>query len=103
MITSHTRSGVSKAYQLLDKFLKNSTWLAGDDLTIADLCCVASISTLDYLLPISGVAFPQLYLFLERCTKLPYYNEINQAGVDNLGSRIQERLIMAYIKQYATK
>ncbi|KAH9635221.1 hypothetical protein HF086_013248 [Spodoptera exigua] len=53
--TSLKPGGVAKiksAYDFTEKFLTGSKWLAGNKLTLADISCVATISTLNELLPI---------------------------------------------------
>lgn len=53
--TSFTPEGLAKirsAYDFTEKFLNGGQWLAGDEPTLADISCVANISTLNELLPI---------------------------------------------------
>lgn len=42
---------IKKAYDFTEKFL-TADWLAGDHVTIADICCVATISTMNVIVPI---------------------------------------------------
>lgn len=42
---------IKKAYGFTDKFL-TSSWLAGNEITLADICCLSSISSLNLILPI---------------------------------------------------
>lgn len=42
---------IKKAYELINKLL-TGTWLAGDSVTLADICCVTTVNTLNVLLPI---------------------------------------------------
>jgi glutathione S-transferase len=35
------------AYQILDKYLENRAWAAGDHLTIADFSLVATVTTIE--------------------------------------------------------
>ncbi|KAK4877093.1 hypothetical protein RN001_009599 [Aquatica leii] len=95
------RKRVERTYDLLERFLSRSPWLAGTDLTIADICCISSISTLDYVIPIRKKYTPHLYDYMQRCSHLPHYEETIQRGVDQLGSKIQEHLITSYIKHYS--
>lgn len=97
VVPNNLRENIKRSYGFLEKFLRKNVWLAGSDLTIADLCCVSSISTLDYLVPISR-EYEKLSQFLEKCKQLSYYQEANQMGLDMLGTKIQERLIETYIR-----
>lgn len=62
-------------------------------MTIADLCCVSTLSSLDYLIPVSPRRYGRLVEFLDRCRRLPYYQETNHEGVLMLGAKIQESLV----------
>ncbi|KAF2900415.1 hypothetical protein ILUMI_05771 [Ignelater luminosus] len=81
-VPSNLRESIKRSYGFLEKFLKKKVWLAGNDLTIADLCCVSSI---------------------KKCKQLPYYQEANQRGLDMLGSKIQERLVETYVRNLTIK
>ena len=44
--------------QILDKFLQDMNYLTGPSLTVADLCCVATVSTATIITPISTQSIP---------------------------------------------
>lgn len=44
---------IQKSYDFTEKFLTGS-WLAGDELTLADICCVSTLSTMNEVLPIDA-------------------------------------------------
>lgn len=98
-IPKFTRKKVERTYLMLQEFLKRSDWLAGNKVTIADICCCSSISVLDYLIPV-GETKPRLANYIQRCSALPHYEDVIQKVVDQLGNKIQERLISTYIKHY---
>ncbi|KAK5642251.1 hypothetical protein RI129_008418 [Pyrocoelia pectoralis] len=76
-ICKFARKRVERAYMILEEFLKKSEWLAGDNVTIADLCCSSSISILDYLIPIRE-STPRLLNYMQRCSDLPHYQDVVQ-------------------------
>jgi glutathione S-transferase len=45
-IPDEKRQQVIQAYDILEKFLEGSDYVAGDHYTIADFCCVSTVSTL---------------------------------------------------------
>lgn len=94
-ISAADRSNVQTNYKILEAFLNKYFWLCGNYMTIADLCCAASISTMDFMVPISQQDYPKLYEFLERCKKLPYYEMCNQTGLDQLISILQEKILIS--------
>ncbi|XP_071453224.1 glutathione S-transferase 1-like [Hetaerina americana] len=82
-MTAEAKKEVEEAYQYMEKFLEEHDWVAGDNMTIADFCCVASITSLECLVP--GIAkHPKLAAWVERCKKnMVGYEETNQKGLNN--------------------
>ncbi|TMW46165.1 hypothetical protein DOY81_008755 [Sarcophaga bullata] len=66
-------STCKKAYDGLEKSLATSKYLCGESVTIADLCCVASVST-------AIGKYPNVKAWVERLSELPYYKKNNQEG-----------------------
>lgn len=60
--------------------------LVGNNLTLADLACIASITSGLAFIPISKEKYPKLTAWTKLMEKLPYYQEINQKGVDELNT-----------------
>lgn len=71
---------VNEAYDYLEKFLSKQSYLAGDQLTIADLCCVCTISCGSALVPFSEERYPKIVNWIKRLSALPYYEETNGKG-----------------------
>lgn len=69
------------AFKVLDSFLANSPYAAGDKMTVADLSLVASVSTAD----VSGIdinAYPNIAKWYKNIQKTaPGYEETNGKGV----------------------
>ncbi|XP_053692127.1 uncharacterized protein LOC128740592 [Sabethes cyaneus] len=72
-----------KAYQLLNDTL-TSDYIVGNNLTLADLSCVASIASMHAIFPIDVTKYPKLAAWLERLSKLPYYKATNYEGAQEL-------------------
>jgi len=68
---------VYEAYDLLESFLQNDLYLVGNSLTIADLCCIPTVSTCEYHAPIEAERYPKLAEWIERLSQLPYYEELH--------------------------
>ncbi|XP_062133489.1 glutathione S-transferase 1 [Drosophila sulfurigaster albostrigata] len=75
---------MQKAYDGLEHCLTTAPYLAGSELTIADLCSVSSVSTAAAFAPIDAEKYPKLSEWLQRLQALPYYKENNQEGLDML-------------------
>ncbi|XP_064542642.1 glutathione S-transferase 1 [Drosophila montana] len=77
-------SYMQKAYDGLEQCLAQGTYLAGDKLTIADLCSVATVSTAAAFAAIDAEKYPKLTQWLSRMQALPYYKANNQEGLELL-------------------
>ncbi|KPU76197.1 uncharacterized protein Dana_GF11968 [Drosophila ananassae] len=75
---------LQRAYDGLEHCLANGPFLTGDQLTIADLSCIASVSTAEAFAPIEADKFPKLVEWVKRLQALPYYAKNNQEGLDML-------------------
>lgn len=73
------RNQLYEAFELLEGFLTTSAWVAGCNVTLADLAVLAVITTIvSFGADISG--FPKLSAWAEKCKSLPGYEE-NMEGV----------------------
>lgn len=75
---------IQKAWPLMEGFLANGNYLAGNELSIADLCAVASISSVNETATIDPEQYPRLTAWLQRLSELPYYKEKNALGASAL-------------------
>nr|QBQ58118.1 glutathione S-transferase delta [Mythimna separata]WAS27866.1 glutathione S-transferase [Mythimna separata] len=79
------------AYEFTEKFL-TSPWLAGDELTLADICCVSTLSSMNVISPIDGNLFPNLSDWFERCTQQEFYKKGNEAGLEQFKGLVKLKL-----------
>ncbi|CAI6368635.1 unnamed protein product [Macrosiphum euphorbiae] len=83
---------LQEAIGFLDTFLKNSDWVAGDSMTLADISLVSSISTFE----VSGVdlsRYENVSKWLQRCKdKMVGYKEINQVGAERFKAYVVEKI-----------
>nr|QFN66798.1 glutathione S-transferase [Propylea japonica]QKI86659.1 carboxylesterase [Propylea japonica] len=91
-ISTDKISAITEAYKLLDAFLEDSTYLAGDCLTIADFCCVANVSTATIIIPISTEKYPNLSTWYRNFKNLEYYEETNGDGLNKLDALVELKL-----------
>lgn len=75
---------IHEAYSFMEAFLKDDPYLVGDHLTLADLCCLATVSTAQISAPISSIRHPRLHDWFHRLAELPFYDEINGKRVEAL-------------------
>lgn len=67
-------------WDILNRFVDKSPYVCGDDMTIADLCILATATSLTDLAPMDPVAHKAIFKWIERMSKLPYYQQINNVG-----------------------
>ncbi|KAK5642239.1 hypothetical protein RI129_008406 [Pyrocoelia pectoralis] len=89
---------LKEGYQVLDKFLEGGQFLLGETPTIADFCCVSSISTSSIMLPVSSEMYPRLFKWYQKCKGLPYYDKANGIGLNKADALIEKKLGSAYCK-----
>ncbi|XP_052894540.1 glutathione S-transferase 1-like [Anopheles moucheti] len=82
---------VYRAYQLLNDTLIDD-YIVGNQLTLADLSCIATISSMHIVFPIDGAKHPKLIAWVERLAKLPYYKVTNQEGAEELAQEYRAKL-----------
>ncbi|XP_043643392.1 glutathione S-transferase 1-like [Drosophila teissieri] len=70
---------IHRGLKLLETFLGDSPYLAGDSLTLADLSTGPTVSALPAAVDIDPATYPKVTAWLERLNQLPHYKEINEA------------------------
>lgn len=91
-ISNEKLNAINEAYSYMNTFLENQEFIAGDSLTIADFCCVSTVSTATIIIPISTERFPHLSKWYHRCKSLPYYEEGNGIGLHRLDMLVETKL-----------
>lgn len=71
---------VEEAYGFLDKYLETSPFLAGGHLTVSDICCVLTVSSLNLLVPIDE-KYTKLQQWMEKLKAQDWYLKINEPGL----------------------
>ncbi|KAG4068652.1 hypothetical protein HA402_002343 [Bradysia odoriphaga] len=89
-MTRHSTK-VLECYGSLETFLSNSNFVAGNDMSIADIAIVATFSTLNLVIPVDGVTFPLLKKWFEEMKKFPFYAAGNVPGLQKLRAIVQNR------------
>ncbi|KFB39337.1 glutathione s-transferase E4 [Anopheles sinensis] len=77
-----------RAYGLLNDTLTGD-YIVGNSLTLADLSCIASISSIHAIFPIDQSKYPKLAAWVDRLSQLPYYKATNQEGAEELAQAYQ--------------
>ncbi|KAK4876453.1 hypothetical protein RN001_012875 [Aquatica leii] len=73
---------MNDSYEILDAFLKNRKWAAGDDLSLADFSLISTVTTTDVFVPVDTDKYKNIATWIKRAEELPYYHA-NQDGLNN--------------------
>lgn len=73
-------SDIDEAYGFTEQFLTRNKWLAGDHMTVADICAVATITGLNHLLPLDGKKYPKIKAWCSEMEKKPFYQKQSAPG-----------------------
>ncbi|KAL3285203.1 hypothetical protein HHI36_019318 [Cryptolaemus montrouzieri] len=92
VIANSLKSSVKKIYGYLNTELSESTWLTGASPTIADLCCITSLSTLDLIVPVKQKT--KLFSYIKQFRNLPYYQIGNQDGLNQVAEVLMDKIIL---------
>lgn len=66
-----------EAYDILEAFLANDSYLVGNQLTVADLCAIGLIGSINEIYaPITADKYPKLLNWFERMKSLPFYEQM---------------------------
>ena len=86
-----TLAKVHKQLDTLDDvFLKDSDYLAGDSLTLADLSVCASVTLLDSI-DFDLSRWARVSAWLGRLRALPYFDECNKEGLDGMRKLVEAK------------
>ncbi|XP_055307097.1 glutathione S-transferase 1-like [Sitodiplosis mosellana] len=83
---------IQTAWDILERFLSETPYVCGNDLTIADLCLVATASSLTDIVPLDPVKHSKIKQWIDRLSQLPYYEEVNAIGAKGLQAAIRKLL-----------
>uniref|UniRef100_A0A0K8TY79 Glutathione S-transferase 1 n=1 Tax=Bactrocera latifrons TaxID=174628 RepID=A0A0K8TY79_BACLA len=84
---------ITEVYGIVNKFLQDHPYVAGDNLTIADLSLIASISSMHAYIDSDATKYPNLVAWIKRLEKLPYYEKANGNGVKQFIELIKSKNI----------
>ncbi|XP_049885731.1 glutathione S-transferase 1-like [Pectinophora gossypiella] len=82
---------IKSAYGFTNKFL-TTPWLAGDQLTIADICCIATVSSMNEIFPVAEDIYPNLAAWMARCSEQHFYKKGNLPGLNIFRELLKSKL-----------
>ncbi|XP_044270057.1 uncharacterized protein LOC123014839 [Tribolium madens] len=93
-LTEDQIEGLEHGYEHLNTFLKNSKWVTGNSVTIADFSLIANVTTLNIIYPVDKSRYGNISRWLKDSEALPYY-DVNREGLDHFKMMMKPLLTMA--------
>ncbi|KAH8401563.1 hypothetical protein KR009_006516, partial [Drosophila setifemur] len=87
---------IKGGYANLEDFLGDNPYLTGSTLTLADLCCGATVSSLAAILELDEEKYPKVAAWLERLSTLPHYEEDNLPGLTKYIALLRSKLTLEH-------
>lgn len=75
----------------MENFLKNGNFLCGYNMSIADISCIATLTSMDSFSPIDGTKYPKLLEWVKTMKALPFY-EHNKEGAEMVQKIMWEKM-----------
>ncbi|KAF7265327.1 hypothetical protein GWI33_021310 [Rhynchophorus ferrugineus] len=66
---------IEEAFSFLETFLSSQEYLAGDVLSLADICAVATVTTIELFHKLNGDMYPNVKAWLDNMKSLDFYSE----------------------------
>ncbi|XP_050343100.1 glutathione S-transferase 1-like [Nymphalis io] len=83
---------LDEAYSFLEAFLSNTKFVAGDNMTIADISILASVSAMRHIVPIDANKYPKVAAWFKYMESQTFYKKCAEKGSIGLGQVIQKAL-----------
>ncbi|XP_037045746.1 glutathione S-transferase 1-like [Bradysia coprophila] len=77
---------------IVEAFLENGQYVCGNEMTLADFCFMATLSSVDRNIEIDWDKYPKLKDWMRRMSQLPNYESTNGEGAVMLQELISQRL-----------
>lgn len=80
-VPQSTLKNITNCWSIMERFLEGGKFLCGDDMTLADISCIATLTSMDTFLPIEESKYPKLVQWVKTMKALPYYED-NREGAE---------------------
>lgn len=75
---------MQRSWDQLNRFVENSPYVCGDEMTIADFCLIATVSSMTEIAPFDSERHAAALEWIDRMSQLPYYDEANGHGAKSM-------------------
>lgn len=91
-ITEKAFERIDEACEFLNSFLEDRTWLCGDEITIADLSILCTMTAVEIAMAIDPEKYPNLADWLQRGKEIPVFKEANEECLEKTQEFMTEKL-----------
>ncbi|KAG5887919.1 hypothetical protein JTB14_003016 [Gonioctena quinquepunctata] len=85
-------AAIMDGYTSLETLLERSSYVAGEDLSLADFSLITTVTSLNVCVPVASNRYPNITKWMEKMREMPYYAEANQEGLDKLVAAIKVKV-----------
>ncbi len=75
----------------MERFLLNGPFLCGDHLNIADISCIATLSSMDSFISIEKAQYPKLVKWITTMKSFSFY-ELNRKGAEDVQQLMKDKM-----------
>lgn len=75
-VSKKERGAIHSGYNMLETFLSDS-YLVGNEMTVADLSVISTLTHLETLFELSSVRYPKINAWIERMKELSFFHDTN--------------------------
>ncbi|XP_037033537.1 glutathione S-transferase 1-like [Bradysia coprophila] len=83
---------ICKGLDTMERFLQHGPFLCGDHLSIADISCIATLSSMDTFLPIEKSKYPKLTKWIHSMKSFSFY-ELNRKAAEDVQELMRNKMI----------
>ncbi|KAI5635046.1 glutathione S-transferase 1 [Phthorimaea operculella] len=90
-VSNEMKAPIEEAYGFLEKYLERSPFVAADHVTVADIACIATVSTLNIFVPIDE-KYVKIHEWWNKLKQFDWYEKGNAEGLVMIQGFIQSML-----------
>lgn len=91
-ISQERRDYFKLTLPIVEAFLENNQYVCGNEMTLADFCFIASLSSVDRIIGIDEDQYPKLNEWMRRMSRLPNFESTNSEGATIIQETILKKL-----------
>ncbi|CAH2107524.1 unnamed protein product [Euphydryas editha] len=83
---------LEEVYVFLEAFLSKTKFIADNNMTLADISILATVSAMRYIIPIDGTKYPKVQSWFNYMKNQSFYKKCTEPASIELGKLVKSRL-----------